>query len=130
MSFREAFTAKAEEIHTLAVSKGWYDGEPRTPLEMHMLVVSELAEASEEVRKGTAPAYYDDADGLGHFHTIRNRLDEESGRKPEGELIELADAVIRIMDYAESRGWDLAAAIEIKHRFNQTRPHRHGGKKL
>jgi NTP pyrophosphatase (non-canonical NTP hydrolase) len=103
-----------QEVHKLAVEKGWYsdDVPNRTPLEMHMLIVSEVAEATEAVRNGEPSVCY-----------------EESG-KPAGELIELADAVIRILDYCQSRGFDLEQAIEIKHSFNKTRPHRHGGKRL
>jgi hypothetical protein len=50
-------------------------------------------------------------------------------RKPEGELVELADAVIRIADYCESKGWDLEKALQLKMNYNDTRPFRHGGKK-
>ena len=42
--------------------------------------------------------------------------------------IELADAVIRIMDFAEARKIDLARAIAAKHAYNVTRPYRHGAK--
>lgn len=101
-----------KKIHQLAVDKGWYDTE-RSPLEIHMLIVSEVAEATEAVRQGLHPMVIDSATG-----------------KPEGERAELADAVIRIMDYFESRGWDLEADIELKHAFNSTRPYRHGGKKF
>lgn len=61
-----------------AKAKGWHDKE-RPPLEYHMLMVSEIAEATEEARKSMPPVYVKDG-------------------KPEGELIELADAVIRIAD--------------------------------
>lgn len=102
-----------KEIHELAKSKGWYDGKPRTKLELMMLIVSEVAEACEAVRKGSMPMYYGAT---------------EEGLKPEGELVELADAVIRIMDYCEFYGFDLQKAIEEKHEFNKGRTYRHGGK--
>lgn len=97
------------EIHELAKSKGWYD-QPRTPLELHMLIVSEIAEATEAARKG------DD------YHVT------ETG-KPEGEAVELADAVIRILDYAEFRGFNLERIMLEKHEYNKNRSYRHGGKK-
>lgn len=112
--FREAINEASDAIHALAVEKGWYESE-RSPLEIHMLICTEVAEASEAVRSGlTGPqGVYWPAGPKG---------------KPEGELIELADAVIRIMDYAASKRWDLGKAIQLKHEYNKTRPHRHGGK--
>lgn len=50
--------------------------------------------------------------------------------KPEGEAIELADAIIRAMDYFGGMGWDLEKAITLKHEYNKTRAFRHGGKAL
>lgn len=110
--FEKSFYTMSQDIHQLARAKGWYDGAPRTPLELHMLVVGEIAEASECIRNGEK------------FWRLT-----ENG-KPEGELSELADAVIRIMDICASRGWDLGWAISTKHNFNKSRPYRHGGKTL
>jgi NTP pyrophosphatase (non-canonical NTP hydrolase) len=99
-------------VHEAAKLKGWYEGTPRSAVENHMLMVSELAEATEAVRKGQPEIWFHD-DG-----------------KPDGELVELADVVIRILDYCEYHDWDLEGAMALKHAFNQTRPHRHGGKLL
>jgi NTP pyrophosphatase (non-canonical NTP hydrolase) len=49
-------------------------------------------------------------------------------KKPEGVPIELADCIIRILDYCGHAGIDIEQAIKIKHEYNKTRPHRHGGK--
>lgn len=103
-----------KQSHELARKNGWHE-QKRNPPEFHMLIVSEIAEATEEARKGTPPIYH--KRWIGGHH-----------EKPEGELIELADAMIRIADYAESRGWDLAEAINLKHEYNKTRSYRHGGK--
>lgn len=99
-----------EEIHALAKEKGWWEQE-RNPLEIHALIHSEIAEATEAARAGLDPA-----------HRIG-----ESG-KPEGEAVELADAVIRVLDWFEFNGWDFEAIMESKHLYNKSRPHRHGGK--
>ncbi len=42
--------------------------------------------------------------------------------------VELADAVIRIMNYGRERGLDIAGAITEKSEFNATRPYMHGNK--
>ena len=77
-----------------------------------MLIVSELAEAAEELRDGFAPdeTYYSD------------------GGKPEGFAVELADAVIRAYGLAEMLGVDLDSLIEEKLDFNKTRGRMHNGK--
>ena len=98
----------AEIIHSDNVKKGFYET-PCTPLEFHMLIVSELAEATETVREDE-PFYY-----------------VENG-KPEGEAVEIADALIRILDYVEYRGWNIDALVEEKLAYNRTRPFKHGKK--
>lgn len=99
------------EVHETAVKHGWWDKEPSFP-ETVALVHSELSEALEEYR-----------DGHG---TQEIRYDEKG--KPEGIPIELADAIIRILDYCGYAEIDIDEAIKIKARYNKTRPYRHGGK--
>jgi hypothetical protein len=79
------------------------------------LIHSEISEALEEFRNGRALAEVYDSD--------------EDSRKPEGVPIELADAVIRILDFCAANDIDLAHAIELKLAYNRIRPFRHGGKK-
>jgi len=98
--------------HENAVAKGWHETR-RSDGEMICLMHSELSEALEELRNGKTPAeiYFKD-------------------QKPEGVPIELADVVIRVFDFCGLHNIDLQAAIVTKMVYNQTRPHRHGGKKL
>lgn len=115
-------------VHNNAKEKGWWESQ-REAGTILMLIVSEIAEAMEEARNNTPPIYIHSKEQVAinpHFADID--FIEESLAKPEGELIELADAVIRIMDYCGSKGWDLERAIRMKIRYNLTRPHRHGGK--
>lgn len=100
------------EAHINAVNKGWHD-EPRTPAECIALMHSELSEALEDIRQGY---------GLTEYYW--------EGEKPCGVPSELADTVIRIFDFCGEHKIDLAEAIATKMKYNDTRPHRHGGKKL
>lgn len=93
--------------------KGWTDGANTADHNWHgnqlALIHSELSEALEGLRKDL------DDDKLPHRKMVE---------------VELADAVIRIMNYGRQAGYDVAAAIVEKAAFNQTRPHKHGDKKF
>lgn len=119
------------EVHGVAKEKGWWE-KPKSPLEVYALIHSEVSEAVEEARKGTEPIYFTNSEGKTIVNDV-NHLREKHGLpgepyKPEGELIELADCVIRVMDYCGYKGWDLEEAIRLKVEYNKTRSHRHGGK--
>lgn len=122
-----------KKVYDIASSKGWYDKEvpQSTRVERHMLMVTEIAEATEEIRNSKPPIYAN-IDGAVVPMTAADFRDPVYLKmpKPEGEAIELADAAIRIMDYFEAMGWDLEEAIQIKSDYNETRPYRHGGKKI
>lgn len=121
------------EVHALSREKGWHDVETSL-VERMALVITEVSEAIEEVRD-CSPAIYQkvksDNPMIGeHISISPTNPKWDSGRKPEGVAIELADTVIRIMDIFESQGWSLEDAIRIKHTYNKTRPYRHGNKLL
>lgn len=75
-----------------------------------MLVVSELAEALEEVRGNQDLSVWN--------------VDEKG--KPLGFPTEIADAIIRLCDLAEYLGIDLSDVIASKQEFNESRPYKHG----
>lgn len=109
-----------QEVHAIAVSKGWYDEDDgRGTPELLMLIVSELGEAMEEYR------VQEDLRVVNWAHAPKGQ--EES--KPWGFPIEIADTAIRLFDMCEYLGIDLEECIRIKHEYNKTRSYRHGGKR-
>ena len=94
--FNEAYLAIQKDVHETAKSKGWWDTE-RNDGEAIALMHSELSEAF---------------DGW----------DESDDKVPEfnGMEAELADCVIRIMDMAEARGWNVANELTNPELYDET----------
>lgn len=105
--FVKAYNEQADEIHKTACEKGWWDHE-RNDGEIIALIHSELSEVLEALRNGNPPDAH-----LPQF---------------SGVEVELADAIIRIMDFGATRGYRVAEALKAKVAYNRTRPHKHGSK--
>lgn len=111
-----------QEAYATAKAHGFWD----PPVPEHgtklMLMVSEVAEVFEELRDNRAmEAIY------------RRTITDEAGcqhehEKPEGVPIELADIVIRILDFCAAYNVPLERALREKMDYNQSRPFKHGGK--
>lgn len=111
-------------IHQNAVDHGWWE-EARSLPEILMLCVSELAEALEEYRDGRPLVWFK------QLVTPRYQPngEDKTPNKPEGVAVELADCIIRILDYCGKENIDIEAIMLAKHEYNKSRPYRHGGKK-
>lgn len=98
--------------HGAARAKGWWDGVIRTEEEASMLVVTEVAEASEAVRNKLPAICQMSSDGKDMWEPNDQKNMWIDNLKPEGEATELADVVIRIADFFGWKDWDLGAAIQ------------------
>ncbi|MCK5019349.1 MAG: hypothetical protein KAS32_19975 [Candidatus Peribacteraceae bacterium] len=85
----------------------WPDGD-RNNGEAIALAHAELSEALEALRDGNPPSKK--AQGF-------TQVEEE-----------LADCIVRILDLAYGREWDVAGALVAKMKFNVGRPEKHGRK--
>jgi NTP pyrophosphatase (non-canonical NTP hydrolase) len=136
-----------EEVTAWCKRKGWHEditsSRPNSAGDLLMLVVTELAEALEEVRDhhGLNEVYYRDTPhcevcgrgptehGVSEADGSADHLFRPS-QKPEGVPVELADVLIRIFDIAGRWDIDLEAVVREKMAFNEGRPYKHGGRSI
>lgn len=89
--------------------KGWLEtNRERRDGELIALIHSEISECLEALRHNNPPS---------------ENVPEISAAEEE-----LADTLIRIMDMAFHRKWNVPRALFLKMEYNKTRPYKHGGK--
>lgn len=128
----------AKEIHNVARDHGFWT-EDRNFGEMIALIHSELSEALEEHRQGNPAEYFaisgvrvfPATDGSGADWTpdpsgVSDRSWTGVQAKPEGVAVELADALIRILDTMHSLRVDIDGVVNRKIAYNKSRPYKHG----
>lgn len=123
----------SKEIHQNAVEHGWWNLAPSFG-EVIALCHSELSEALEEFRADRPMVYCDavksNVECMDGKCSGMECLSHFIGRKPEGIAVEMADCLIRILDWAGHEGIDMDSVVLAKMEYNKTREYRHGGKKL
>lgn len=137
----------AQEMHENGRDKGFWRKEMLLP-ELIALRTSELSEALEEGRKGKEinEIYYNKKVGESIIGVpvvncsncnLRITWDHKycphcgvrfDDKKPEGIPVELADCIIRILDFCGKHKIDIDNTIKIKHEYNKTREYMHGKK--
>ena len=124
-----------KKAHGTAKEKGFWDTE-RNVSEMLMLIVSEVAEAQEALRKNHY-ANQEVVDSLAQDLEL-DKTDEEFLLKTlvwKGKFEdnikstfqdEIADVAIRLFDLCGGMGIDLQKHIELKMKYNSMRGYKHG----
>lgn len=106
----KTFKELMEQAGKTAVAKGWWV-QPKTFIECMAFAMGRVAKAIEYSREG---------------HRL-NRVWME-GEKPCGVAVEMADAIIYLMDTAHALQIPLADALERKLNYNDTIPYKAGRK--
>lgn len=132
-----AFDRLQKRAYEMAAEHGWNQGDAERSFgDWIALNHTELSEAYEEYRehRGLTEVYYE---WNGHKYTQEERdnaikYDNVPWRefKPCGIPIEMADVIIRILHFAEFAGFNLYNMVDMKMKYNDGRPFRHGGKKV
>ena len=121
-----------EKAHSVAKEKGFRDEERNVP-GMLMLVVSELSEALEALRKGHYAEPFATAvlaEDLNNWDDVLSEPWKNGFEKAVKSSFEdeIADVAIRLFDMCGGLKIDLDKHIEMKMKFNSLRPYKHGKK--
>jgi NTP pyrophosphatase (non-canonical NTP hydrolase) len=107
-----------QAVWKVSEDHGWHeDGETSN-------VAVKLALIHEEVSEALAE-YRDTKEG----EVLRDVYFDDNG-KPCGFGIELADVIIRVLDLAEMLSMDMDHLILVKHMYNDSRPYKHGDRRV
>jgi hypothetical protein len=108
MSIREEINMLSDSIHDNARDHGfWEELKPNIP-EKLALVHCEVAEATEA------------------FRVRPELLQDEHCPEFLNAEVEIADAIIRLLDLSSHLRFDIGGAILAKHEYNKGRPYKHG----
>jgi NTP pyrophosphatase (non-canonical NTP hydrolase) len=144
-----------KEAHETALSKGWWrETHPRTLGDVLMTFQEEILEAFREfnnknlVNQTVGEMVHEvkafrefkqeseddpDASLTGYTYELLSLFEFDWDRdthKPVGFVIELADLLIRVLDFCAFTDMPIEEALKEKLRYNKTRPRRHGGRTI
>lgn len=102
VSFMVAWKRMAKAVHARSIEKGFWEVD-QTPWQILGQISDEVAEAVDAVGR--------DSSAIPGFSALEE---------------EIADIVLRIMDYSARAGLDIPGAMLAKHVYNTKRPYLHG----
>lgn len=121
----DALNLIAVAVKRTAEEHGFTDA---TPGEDMALIHSEVSEALEEIR---------DHRPMDRMYYLTSHKEETAAKEADGQLTkpcgvpsEMADIIIRVLHFSAKHGIDIGQAIKEKMAYNDSRPFKHGGKKL
>lgn len=149
-----SFNQVGDSVHRVAREHGWwedcfrsdirdeddcdtFDPTQRNFPESLSLMHSEISEALEEYRNGRRvdELYFEDKNGE-KFSLIEvldsyndDLLTAAQHLKPCGIGVELVDCMIRILDNLRAYEVDIDLLMNLKRKYNEGRPYKHGGKR-
>ena len=122
----------SREVYLANKAKGFWKYREETPQLIRNFFPEEIAE---EFAIAVEKAYNAQAIALMHselseaLEADRKDLMDDKLTHRKGLEVELADAVIRIMDFSQGKNLDVDGAIAEKLNYNKTRPYLHGENK-
>jgi NTP pyrophosphatase (non-canonical NTP hydrolase) len=136
--FVEFFRLIQTAIHKVNVGNGWFDTPDADYLKQYALsgeAPSMVSEKLMEISKKLASRNDGEMIALMHSELSEALEGYRHGNPPSDHISEfsaleeeMADVVIRVMDYAQARNLNVAMAIIRKLEFNAGRGYKHGGK--
>lgn len=121
--FIEAFNALADDIHATAIAKGMWDDLDRARQVLNDAGLDDIAD--DLIIARCAVMAHSELSELVEYQRVGGAPDKHLPQF-DARVVELADAVMRLMDTARKRNWPLGEAIIAKLQYNKSRPRLHG----
>jgi NTP pyrophosphatase (non-canonical NTP hydrolase) len=128
-------TALRDEAYDNAKAHGFHDKDVRRTVgDAMMLIATEVSEAFEAFREGGKlnETLYDPGTWGSAVPLLRESKSPDGSKlyKPVGVPSELADIIIRVLDFCGEHDIDIERVTLEKMAYNRSRPYKHGNKVL